>query len=304
MNHFSIFLFISGISLALSVCPNNCSGHGTCNAFDVCTCFDEGKTLYFGKDSDPTKGEAYNYDTSNERIEKSWTGADCSLATCPRGMSWKKSVETYTLTTSDYGAYTLGNTLWQGAASATVTATVSNTSVIVQMLSGKFEIGKFRFGTILRTATESVISGLESVVDYDHVDDVECSDAGLCDRTTGNCACFPGYDGSACQRTACENGCNGHGICQSNLKFAEDGNARYLKAWDSGNHFGCKCDSGYRGGDCSLVECPSSDDPLNWHGNSEGRDCSGRGVCDYTTGVCQCFPGYTQKDCGTVEALA
>lgn len=28
-------------------------------------------------------------------------------------------------------------------------------------------------------------------------------------------------------------------------------------------HFGCKCDAGYRGADCSLVECPSSQDPLD-----------------------------------------
>jgi len=37
----------------------------------------------------------------------------------------------------------------------------------------------------------------------------------------------------------------------------------YDKAWDSGLHFGCKCDIGYRGPDCSLVECPSTDDPLD-----------------------------------------
>lgn len=51
---------------------------------------------------------------------------------------------------------------------------------------------------------------------WDHVDDVECSDAGLCDRDTGECRCFDGYDGSACQRSACPNDCSGHGQCRSN----------------------------------------------------------------------------------------
>lgn len=28
----------------------------------------------------------------------------------------------------------------------------------------------------------------------------ECSNAGICDRNTGKCRCFAGYEGEACQR--------------------------------------------------------------------------------------------------------
>lgn len=120
---------------------------------------------------------------------------------------------------------------------------------------------------------------------YDHVADVECSDAGLCDRETGECKCFAGYDGSACQRTSCPNSCSGHGQCRSNEDFALDFSeavsaqqenivshnqhyydffrAQYTGAWDSGKNYGCLCDVGYRGADCSLVECPSNEDPLD-----------------------------------------
>ena len=111
----------------------------------------------------------------------------------------------------------------------------------------------------------------------------ECSDMGLCDRTTGQCTCFAGYTGAACQRTSCPNDCNGHGICQSNVKFAQDATIAlqpedfaaaglnadfdylisYDLAWDSDLHYGCKCDIGYRGADCSMVECPSDTDPLD-----------------------------------------
>eukprot|EP00501_MAST-03F_sp_TOSAG23-6_P001318 GSMAST32.ASY1.ANO1.1366.1 assembled CDS len=141
-----------------------------------------------------------------------------------------------------------------------------------------------------------------------HQDFAECSDQGICDRSTGICACFPGYTGSACGRTSCPNQCNGHGTCQTSVMDA-GGNygkdVRYFGAWDSGIHYGCKCNSGYRGADCSLKECPSSVDPLSSsHGNSTGDDCSGRGICDYGTGVCQCFSGYTSNDCSDIEALA
>merc|ERR1712032_536485 len=50
----------------------------------------------------------------------------------------------------------------------------------------------------------------------------ECSDQGVCDRATGLCECFPGFTGSACQRTACPDDCSGHGTCRSNRDFAYD----------------------------------------------------------------------------------
>jgi len=114
---------------------------------------------------------------------------------------------------------------------------------------------------------------------------VECSDQGLCDRATGLCECFPGYTGSACQRTQCPDGCSGHGTCRSNRDFAydfavsksyqllqtdlstesfkENYIATYDNAWDSNHLYGCLCDRGYRGANCALIECPSSADPLD-----------------------------------------
>merc|ERR1712193_438887 len=57
---------------------------------------------------------------------------------------------------------------------------------------------------------------------WDHMDNVECSDGGICDTSTGECTCFPGYEGSSCQRTTCPNDCSGHGTCRSNVDFAID----------------------------------------------------------------------------------
>ena len=119
----------------------------------------------------------------------------------------------------------------------------------------------------------------------------ECSQMGDCDRQTGECDCFDGYDGIACERTVCPNDCNGRGICYTQKQLAAEAGTEYATPWDAMKHVGCVCDLGYRGPDCSLQECPSGADVLTGKGNSEGRDCSGRGLCDYDTGLCKCFTG-------------
>lgn len=152
--------------------------------------------------------------------------------------------------------------------------------------------------------------------------------------------------------------------------------ASYNDAWDSGMHYGCLCDTGYRGPSCAMVECPSSSDPLDdkceilgangaditaitdyqlqydapfgaagWegayalrlasegavgeqsdmsasdfnrqfildsngrkvygcYGAMSGQDCSGRGICDYSSGTCRCFSGYAGTACEGVEEMA
>jgi hypothetical protein len=204
MKSYALLCVAAAISQVAAECPNSCSGHGTCNGEDQCECQAEGIVINPAGNSD-------------EKLA-AWTGADCSAMTCPRGISWTKP------------------------------AIVSGDGLYCAHLQGQ-----------------------------------ECSDMGLCDRTTGQCTCFAGYTGAACQRTSCPNDCNGHGICQSNVKFAQDATIAlqpedfaaaglnadfdylisYDLAWDSDLHFGCKCDVGYRGSDCSQVECPSSADPLD-----------------------------------------
>jgi hypothetical protein len=154
---------------------------------------------------------------------------------------------------------------------------------------------------------------------------VECSGRGSCDTTTGRCKCFTGYGGEACQRTTCPNDCSGHGVCQDESHFFTDYNdgvvargasdpglaygstaAPYYDAHDAHRQMGCRCDIGYRGPDCSLIECPAGTDPLlagvpssgvNFQANYIARDCSGRGTCDYSNGQCVCFKGFFGERC-------
>jgi hypothetical protein len=137
---------------------------------------------------------------------------------------------------------------------------------------------------------------------------IECSGRGTCDRVGGACKCSAGYTGDACQRTACPSDCSGNGVCQSQQYFVMDAAAASgaplsYTAFDANSAYGCKCDPGFRGADCSQQECPSGPDPMKGEGGENGLDCSGRGLCDYTSGVCKCFKGSFGERCEELSTL-
>lgn len=107
----------------------------------------------------------------------------------------------------------------------------------------------------------------------------ECSGRGLCDRASGACSCFEGFEGKSCQRTTCPNDCSGHGRCMYLNEmpvgavytdgFDEDVDVRArtlgasMKYWDSEKTRGCVCDATYHGVDCSIRLCPRGTDILD-----------------------------------------
>lgn len=50
---------------------------------------------------------------------------------------------------------------------------------------------------------------------------MECSNQGMCDRGSGECDCFDGYTGIACESTTCPNDCSGNGRCLSVADMAK-----------------------------------------------------------------------------------
>lgn len=94
---------------------------------------------------------------------------------------------------------------------------------------------------------------------------MECSNKGVCDRSTGLCECFDGYDGVACQRASCPGypaSCSGHGVCKTAKQLAEADGGNVYKLWNKDATMGCECDAGYFGPDCSQRSCKVGVDPL------------------------------------------
>jgi len=89
----------------------------------------------------------------------------------------------------------------------------------------------------------------------------ECSGAGLCDRASGECKCFDGFEGYSCQRRSCPNDCSGNGVCRL-LRDIESSVSYSADSWDNSQIMACVCDNGYFGSDCSQRRCPTGDDPL------------------------------------------
>ncbi|KAJ8614227.1 hypothetical protein CTAYLR_001148 [Chrysophaeum taylorii] len=95
----------------------------------------------------------------------------------------------------------------------------------------------------------------------------ECSRRGLCDAATGECLCDDGFEGAACERKSCSKACSGNGKCLSmeyfaTLKDPGEGTVyAYENVWDAAAMYGCACDDGFEGHDCSSRKCPTGDDP-------------------------------------------
>jgi hypothetical protein len=49
---------------------------------------------------------------------------------------------------------------------------------------------------------------------------------------------------------------------------------------------------------------PETDVAETTAGTTVAAECSGRGLCDYETGICKCFRGYRLDDCSSQHALA
>lgn len=147
----------------------------------------------------------------------------------------------------------------------------------------------------------------------------ECSSRGLCQRSTGKCKCFKGFEGAACQRRTCPGGptCSGRGECKDMSKLARTATALPLRnstsldqnyystdvdgnTWDAQSMMGCVCDSSWAvglgrgetqlpeffGPSCEKRRCPSGDDPTT--GGIDETDCFGKSQMDHgnvTSGV-------------------
>ena len=90
---------------------------------------------------------------------------------------------------------------------------------------------------------------------------------------------------SFCTVVTCPNQCNGRGSCVDMAKYATHNvyglDRVYDTIWDANKIYGCQCDRGFSGADCSMADCPTGDDPLTPNQVNEIQVL----VCSATSGV-------------------
>lgn len=214
----SVLLAVAAFFAVVSAeCPNACSAHGKCGAYDMCQCF------------------------------RNWMANDCSERICPFGLAHVDTPK------GDLDSSS-------GALSGPDTVVVPNSAM-------------YPYGTTEQYPSVTDIDG--NVLTNTAHEYRECSNKGLCDRATGTCTCFEGYEGAACQRASCpSNGngvCSGHGTCETIAEIAARDFGNIYKLWDESLTMGCACDGGYTGPDCSQRKCKYGIDPYYKDNNATAR---------------------------------
>jgi len=219
----SVLVLASAIGAAVASCPNSCSGRGECDTNDQCGCYLEGKVL-----------NAAGNIGAEDTLQAQFTGADCSLMTCPRGISFT----------------TVASAIFHEASVECSDAGVCNRE------TGMCECYEGHEGSACqRTTCPNDCSGhgvcqdnTDFAEDYARAISVQINTK----RYTPRCEEGAAVDESNCPRQI-------EHLDDYYTTFM----ATYDDAWDSTLQTGCLCDSGYYGADCSMRECPSNSDPLD-----------------------------------------
>lgn len=209
-------IITSMLAMASAECPNGCSSHGKCTAYDMCLCY------------------------------RNWMSNDCSERVCQFGLAHVDTPK------GDLDASS---------------GVLDGTDITVALNSEMYPYGTTEQFPAMMAGDDY----LDNTAHYY----MECSNKGICDREAGTCECFPGYEGSACQRASCpSNGgatCSGHGTCETIKQIAAADNDNIYELWDEKATMGCVCDAGYYGADCALRECKYGADPLYFDDNANIR---------------------------------
>ena len=242
--------------LAMAGCPNSCSQHGTCGMYDMCTCYRGFQGADCSERTCPSDysfvttpqgdlnfdGDAYDSFLKPIVGSKSKGTATQSLAPAHGGNqviltgSMAKNTNSFTF---DVNGALSANELVKGDSVLVDDETFVITSVTNGGSGGQSTLYMSTRATVAHTARVSQIfkhleapgqlgGAWESWPGYANpkYDEahfyMECSNKGLCDRKSGSCKCFPGYEGKACTRATCPGGgtCSGHGVCEDIASLA------------------------------------------------------------------------------------
>ena len=308
------------VGFASAACPNSCSGHGTCDRYDACTCFLE----------TPINSTQFEGNT----IRDEWTGADCSRRTCPRGISWSKSSLGFRDGAALDGANEDLVCKHQDERECSDQGLCDRATGLCSCFPG------YTGSSCQRTACPDDCSGhgtcrsnrdfaydwaiakttqIQSDKKKDFTELFKETYFASYDKAWDSdmhygCLCDQGYRGPSCALVECPSandplddkcsltttttdyqlqydapfGATGWEAAYS-LESGKTGEQQDISASDYNRQY--VIDSNGR----KVYGC---------YGAMSGQDCSGRGICDYSSGTCKCFSGYAGTACEKVEEMA
>jgi len=235
---FSVLLSMASVSMVSAECPNACSNQGTCGAFDMCTCYRNFKGndcslrvcphahAFVTSPKGDLNFDGDHYDNTGKFIVDDETGATlvASIPINSRTLTFSSAQDTYgdILLSSDISTFELnaGDAIKIGDESFIITSVTTPGSVYEVDHKRLVAINDMPVIKFLSTQVnprgdwEMWVGDFSSLGDEGHYY-MECANRGICDEKTGECKCFDGYTGSACQIEACPSDCNNRGTCET-----------------------------------------------------------------------------------------
>ena len=308
-----------------TTCPNDCSGHGTCEYLSELR-NDLGDAFKWTGNA-PTRNQydfefALLWDAHKTRgcvCDPKWTDVDCSRRMCPKG---NYALYANTEPTPEVQAVVITNVFTPG----TDNPSLAQMGYKTKTGNGTYENGEFAltFRSTLNeeftTVTMDVYNLTEAVVEtaLNNLPNKIVEEAEVTlfrNLSKYNATVYNAQTNS---------GAIGYKI-HNDKPYPYDPAFNYTwydtdlvikitfaGAMTTGNQYALECKTAYCGAGCQ----PKLEHPIDYKVGSEcyvvndyvpafavNIECSGRGACDYGTGLCECFEGYTDEYCSTQTAL-
>lgn len=269
-----------------TTCPNDCSGHGTCEYIEDLSIAGEWSD-YSRRESNEKTFEYHNWDAGKVRgcvCDATYGDVDCSKRMCPYAND-VLDVRDNLLDATKYQTQTLNFQASQ------LDATETDDKWNEESLNGKTFALTFR-SKLNETFTTIPIVFKGSSGDLpDFVNDIQLALLNLPNRV------IDGVTVSAVTRDAANN----NGLVSVDITFTGEGvqgpqNKIIIEDYECGNGCTPKID-GLPLQTKYQANQPTSNNTVTVLADYNSYECGRRGKCDYGTGLCQCFSGYAGCAC-------
>ncbi|KAG7376496.1 hypothetical protein PHYPSEUDO_013294 [Phytophthora pseudosyringae] len=318
-----------GVACERLACPNACSGNGRCVSMRDAAALQDDRNFFVST--------SYNLWDADKimgcQCDPGFSGFDCSQRECPKGdnpltvgqdyaiqditctcngctgtfaLSFRGRVTANlasTATSSDLktALEALDNIYGVSVAATTPLCSTSGATTSITFTNNPGDLPKLQVLTNLANGgTVSVATSQVGTRENEY-----CSDRGYCDFATGVCKCVAGFasgDGAMPPVPGRRGDCGyqtGTSVCPSTTNGVCDGRGTCSGSYQ------CICNTGFAGHDCSIRECPKG---AAWFDGAIAPDtahapaqCSGRGLCATSSGICTCLAPFTGAACDLIK---